>query len=79
MSSEKFEMRVLFKALWSNQWAVHPEHRTMDLRCYDRLFLCLRDSERDVMKNRMKRILCQSTLPTRSASKKRMLNEGERP
>lgn len=25
MSSEKFEMRVLFKALWSNQWAVHPD------------------------------------------------------
>ena len=50
---EKFASRALFKALWSGRWTIHPEHKIMDLRWYDALYLCLRDHERVRMHRRM--------------------------
>ena len=50
---EKFASRALFKALWSGRWTIHPDHKIMDLRWYDALYLCLRDHERVRMHRRM--------------------------
>ena len=50
---EKFASRALFKALWSGRWTIHPEHKIMDLRWYDALYLCLRDHEQVRMHRRM--------------------------
>lgn len=50
---EKFVSRALFKALWSGRWTIYPEHKIMDLRWYDALYLCLRDHERVRMHRRM--------------------------
>ena len=36
---EKFASRALFKALWSGRWAIHPEHKVMDLRWYETLYI----------------------------------------